>query len=52
MVHAFIATGLLVQQFLTLCRLARIGVIGRRYIYQGTSDMYMYVAVLFRTYDR
>ena len=40
MVHAFTAAGLLVQQFLTLCRLARIGVIGKCYIYQGKSDMY------------
>ena len=35
MVHAFPAAGLLTQQYLTLCRLARLGVVGKRYIYQG-----------------
>ena len=29
------AAGLLIQQYLSFCHLARVGVTGKRYIYQG-----------------
>ena len=41
MVHAFIAAGLLIQQYLSLCYLARLGVVGKRYIYQGKRSVHI-----------
>ena len=37
MVHAFRAAGLLTQQYISFCRIARLGIIGKRYIYQGKN---------------
>ena len=55
MVHAFTAAGLLTQQYLSFCRLARLGVVGKRYIYQSkfvyvhvcTCTMHMFVTIRF-----
>ena len=51
MVHAFTAAGLLTQQYLSFCQLARLGVVGKRYIYQSkfvyvcTCTMHMFVTI-------
>ena len=38
MIHAFTAAGLLLQQYLSFCHMARLGIIGKRYIYQGKNN--------------
>ena len=43
MIHAFSDAGILNQQYLTLSHLARIGVVGKRYIYQGKGGTHLFL---------
>ena len=45
-IHAFSATGLLTQQYLTFCHLARLGVVGKQYIYQACMQLFLCLYVV------
>ena len=49
MVHAFTAAGLLTQQYLSFCRLARLGVVGKRYIYQSKLTIVQFTYMTYCT---
>ena len=47
MVHAFSGTGLLTQQYITFSRLARLGAVGKRYIYQSKNGSHFIMYATF-----